>query len=97
MELEILKQVAGLGIGAVFGMVCFFWYTKAAKEHRAEMVAVHKEHEDELKQLIVEKTELHKQDIACQKEVAVVMKENSVLLTELITLIRHMNNGHRPA
>uniref|UniRef100_A0A6M3JI13 Uncharacterized protein n=1 Tax=viral metagenome TaxID=1070528 RepID=A0A6M3JI13_9ZZZZ len=102
MELEILKAVAGLGIGAVFGLVCFFWYTKAVKEHRVELVLAHKEHEDELKRLIAEKADLHKQDIAYQKEIAVALERaartsenNSRLLEQLIKLITSINGNHR--
>jgi hypothetical protein len=94
-EFELLKEIIGFGIGAVFGLVCFFWYTKAVKEHRLEIQQLHMEHEKELKQLIAEKAELHKQDIACQKEVAIVLEKNSLLLQALTELIRNMNGNHR--
>ena len=80
MELEVLKAIAGLGIGAVFGMVVFFMYVKAVKEHRGELLRI-----------IEEKQDLHRQDIACQKEVALALQEVTLTLKGITVLLQSMN------
>ena len=72
MELEFIKAVASLGVGAVFGLVVFFVYRTDRKETEKRMAA-----------LLQQDLELRKEENETRKENTGVLSSLKTLIERL--------------